>query len=86
MPQNRGQGLGFTIRGVVIDRRSLAKAAIKLYSGLSSAVTFLFAVVVEGAAKSATGVEECALTTLQTGIIKTALVSRGWKARVHRSS
>ena len=47
------QGLGFTIGGVVVDRRTLRVAFVALFGGLSSILTALLALRVDPPAETA---------------------------------
>ena len=40
---NRGQGLGFTVQGVVVDKRTLKNIALAIGGGLTTLVTTLLA-------------------------------------------
>lgn len=43
MRLHRGQGLGFTVLGIVVDRRILRNAAVAMAGGLSTGITALLA-------------------------------------------
>ena len=76
--QNKGQGLGFKLVGLgVIDTKSLATYAVKLYGALVTLFTTLLAI--QGKEELATptaGENECALSSLQTSSIQLAMLER----------
>ena len=40
--QNRGQGLGFVMGGMVVDRKTLAHVTATLVTGAFSAITYVY--------------------------------------------
>ena len=40
--QNRGQGLGFVMEGMVVDRRTLVRVTVSLLTGTVSGFTFIY--------------------------------------------
>jgi len=77
--QNKGQGLGFKLAGLgVIDNKSMATYAVKLYSALVTVFTTLLTIQGKGglAAPAAGGENECALSSLQTSSIQLAMLER----------
>ena len=78
--QNSGQGLGFVVGGTVIDRKSLKLAAVKLASGVTTAITTLFALTDGGsgamAGGTAAGQEQCGLSNIQASTIRSLLAGR----------
>ena len=70
--QNFGQGLGFAVSRVVVNKRLLTTYAVNLTSGLTSFVTILFAV--QETQPLATGGEEpCTLSEAQTNTIRAVM-------------
>jgi hypothetical protein len=70
--QNFGQGLGFVVSRVVINKRLLKTSAVKLSSGLTSFVTIVLAVL-ETQQSVAGGEEACALSEVQTSTIRAVM-------------
>jgi hypothetical protein len=70
--QNAGQGLGFKVPWLgVIDKKSMASYAAKLYTVLAAILTSLLALEPEGhAAASTAGDSECALSSAQAASIR----------------
>jgi hypothetical protein len=76
--QNKGQGLGFKLAGLgVIDNKSMATYAVKLYSALVTVFTTLLTIQGKGGLAAPTaGENECALSSLQTSSIQLAMLER----------
>ena len=70
--QNAGQGLGFKVAGIVIDKRSMVAYAAKLYTTLAAVVTTLLAFEADPSAAS-TRNNECALSSVQAGSIQATM-------------
>lgn len=74
--QNSGQGLGFVLGSVVIDKRSLNSAAVKLIGALSTLVSVLLGLQQQETVREATSAELCLLSSLQVGSIRAAMAER----------
>jgi hypothetical protein len=72
--QNYGQGLGFKLGHGVIDRKTLAHAAVKLAGAFTTVYTILLAIVEESTALSVGGL--CELSELQTRMVQTTFAER----------
>ena len=72
--QNGCQGLGFKVPGLgVIDKKSMAAYAAKLYTALGTVVTTLLAFEAERMAEglaASTAAHECQLSSVQAGSIR----------------
>ena len=65
---NRGQGLGFRVFGVVVDRRLLKNCVIGIAGGMTTLVTTLLALAEQPVA--ITGEAVCALSERETAVIQ----------------
>ena len=43
--QNRGQGLGFVMGGMVVDRKTLVRVTATLLTGTFSAITYIYGIM-----------------------------------------
>jgi len=71
--QNNGQGLGFKVAGVVIDKKSMKAYAAKLYGFLATLIATLLTLSTPPATG---GDNECALSSVQTSSIQSAMLER----------
>ena len=46
--QNRGQGLGFVMGGMVVDRKTLVRVTASIITGTFSAITYIYGVMDQG--------------------------------------
>eukprot|EP01045_Picozoa_sp_COSAG04_P005333 COSAG04_NODE_246_length_18912_cov_7.669537_11_plen_553_part_00 len=74
---NHGQGVGFDVKGIVIDNKMLTMMAVKLYAAGSAAGTAILAysAYAPGAAAAAGGAQ-CELSAMQLAGIQAAMMGR----------
>ena len=53
--QNRGQGLGFVMGGMVVDRKTLFHVTLSLLTGTLSAITYVYGFMDQGVPVDADG-------------------------------
>ena len=53
--QNRGQGLGFVMGGMVVDRKTLFHVTLSLLTGTLSAITYVYGFMDHGVPADAEG-------------------------------
>ena len=71
--QNDRQGLGFKVAGTVIDKKSMKAWAAKLYGFLATVIGALLTLSTPPATG---GDNECALSSVQTSSIQSAMLER----------
>lgn len=74
--QNSGQGLGFVLGSVVIDKRSLNSAAVKLIGALSTLFSLLLGLQEQETVTKAAGAGLCLPSPVQVGSIRAAMAER----------
>ena len=74
---NHGQGVGFDVKGIVIDNKMLTLMAVKLYAAGSAAFTALLAYSAYAPGTgAAAGGAQCELSAAQLAGIQAAMMGR----------
>ena len=73
---NHGQGVGFNVLGIVIDKKMLTLMAARLYAAGSAAFTAILAYTAYAPDVSAGGSAQCELSSTQVSVVQSVLEGR----------